>query len=129
MEPRHIPDRVVRRKDADHRLRVIPLQQERRQRAGRSRIPRLWLTQNPLPRNSRQLLRDDVAEQVIRDHPHIVILHHIVEPRHRLLNHGVMPIELQNLFSPCPPAARPESRSASARQHERGKRVARLRLP
>ena len=59
------------------------------------------------------------VEQAVRYHPDVSRLGNRQQPRQRLLNHRLVAIECQHLLRAGAAAARPESRSTSARKNYR----------
>ena len=119
---------MVRREHPNNRARITLLQQKRRQRTSRSRIPRRRLTQNLLARHRRQLRADHVRQQLIRNHPNVARIRHRQQPFQRLLNHRPLAIERQHLLRSRLAAPRPEPRATPARQYHRRKPYLRTTL-
>jgi len=107
-------DDMVRRENPDHCVRRIRLQQKRRQRTRRGRIPCRRLAQNVLTRHLWQLLRNRLVQKAVGNHPDIFWSRQWTQTIQCLLNHCAFAVQRQYLLSARLPAPWPEPRPTAS---------------
>ena len=110
---RLVGNHVIGRENAQHRLRILPLDQERGQSAGRRSVARHWFLDNLVARNARKLVGNLMRQKFVGDNPGLFRRGQRLQSLHRLLDHGALAIERQHLLGPGTARAGPEAGSAA----------------
>ena len=120
MYSRGLPDHVVGRKHAHHRVGIDRLQNVRRQADRRRRIALRRLGQNLALGNFGKLLDDLRAQMIVGQNPDALRRKHRAQAIDGLLDQRPVAEEAQDLFGVGAAAARPEAR-ARGRRRESGR--------
>ncbi len=105
---------MVGGKQADHGVGIEVEQNERSQTDGGRRVAPHRLGQNLPGAEARKLARDLAPQVLVGDDPETRGRSQRQQARHRLLDHGLLAIERQQLLGATLPAQRPEAGAAAA---------------
>jgi hypothetical protein len=103
-----IPDGMIRRQNGQHGFRVLQIQDGRGQHQAGRRVAGLGLDEQVPGRSIRQIAAEDFCQFLVGDGVYLAGLQEGIKPAHRLLDHGLVARDGQELFGPLPPAQRPE---------------------
>jgi hypothetical protein len=94
-------------------------QKKRSQPDRRCGIPPQGLGQHLRLRQFRKLLQNRETQIVVRNNPELLWRSQRQQPRHRLLDHGLLAVQRQQLLRALLPAQGPEARPAPAGEDHR----------
>ena len=109
-----VGNHMVGGKDAQHRIGVLPLDEEGSQSAGRSGVARHRLPDDLPGRHALQLAGDLMGQVLVGDDPNLLQTGDRLEPLDGLLQHGALAVQSQNLLGVGAAGARPEARTAAS---------------
>ena len=109
---------MVGGKQTEHRIGIVTKQKKCRQANGGRGVASDRLGDDLLRRKLRKLAQDGGAQVVIGDDPETARRGHGREARDRLLDHGLLAIEREQLLGAPLAAQRPEARASAAGEND-----------
>jgi hypothetical protein len=123
---RLVGDHVIGGEDSQHRVGILPLDDEGGQSAGRSGVAGHRLLHDLSGGHTLQLVGDLACQVFVGDDPGLLRRGQRLEPLDGLLDHGALAIQRQNLLGVGAAGAGPEARTAASGKNHRTK-INRLR--
>ena len=116
-ETRLVADDMVRRKNAEHGVRIVALDEEGGEAAGRGGVAGHRLLHDLRGGHAGQLVGNLMGQKLVGDNPGLFERGQRLETFHGLLNHGALAVESENLLGAGAPGTGPETGAAAPGQY------------